>query len=440
MVFNIYTPSILYADGVIDQNYVVSTLDLTIPRHGINELRTYIVGINSFQTSAAQPISIYSAISEKFSLVIGPIDRNEIDFVSVSYLILSVIDCGSCEGNPLLFDGLCQPTCPPGFKAWKGRCVPSRCQEGFTFNSNNQCVPICSKNEVYTSGTCVCVDGFYRINQVCDTCPEGFYYDFKALECRPLCGANAQYRNGRCYCRSGFFLINNRCQQCAYGTVYDPSSQKCYNICGQNEVYSPQGCVCANGFNRINGICSRCPYKKLYDPDTKSCICAAGFDLVFGECVPACRRNEVRVEGYCTCAQGFYLIDGVCNTCQANSYFDLIYNRCICNKNFIQTRAGCVPNCTDQQRFENGKCVDQCSQIYEVFRFGKCVCYQDYERINGVCAPSCLTNEYRDANGKCRCLPGYYKGSYPICQLINCPPGTMFDEVRADCISSCKSN
>ncbi len=52
IVFNVYTPSVLYADGVIDQNYVVSTLDLTIPRHGINELRTYIVGINSFQTTA----------------------------------------------------------------------------------------------------------------------------------------------------------------------------------------------------------------------------------------------------------------------------------------------------------------------------------------------------------------------------------------------------
>ena len=149
IVFNIYTPSILYADGVIDQNYVVSTLDLTIPRHGINELRTYIVGINSFETSAAQPISIYSAISKKFSLVIGPIDRNEIDFVSVSYLILSVIDCGSCQGNPLLFDGLCQPTCPAGFKALKGRCVPIKCQEGFTLNANFECIPICEKNEVY---------------------------------------------------------------------------------------------------------------------------------------------------------------------------------------------------------------------------------------------------------------------------------------------------
>ena len=62
VVFNMYTPGILYADGIIDQNYVISTTQITIPRHGINELRTYIVGINSFQTSASKPISITSAI------------------------------------------------------------------------------------------------------------------------------------------------------------------------------------------------------------------------------------------------------------------------------------------------------------------------------------------------------------------------------------------
>ena len=75
IVFNIYTPGVLYADGIIDQNYVTSKLEIHIPRHGISELRTYIVGINSFHASAAQPISISSAIDETFTLLIGPIDR-----------------------------------------------------------------------------------------------------------------------------------------------------------------------------------------------------------------------------------------------------------------------------------------------------------------------------------------------------------------------------
>lgn len=69
------------------------------------------------------------------------------------------------------------------------------------------------------------------------------------------------------------------------------------------------------------------------------------------------------------------------------------------------------------------------------------MCYPDFERVNGICTPSCATNEYRDASGKCRCYQGYFKGTYsPLCQLVNCPPGTAFDEARADCISICKYN
>lgn len=127
IVFNIDTPGILYADGIIDQNFVVSTTEITIPKHGINELRTYIVGINCFETSAAAPLSISSAIDETFTLVIGPIDRNEINFISVSYLILSVIDCGSCSGYPLLFDGICKRTCPEGLVPQGGKCVSIQC-------------------------------------------------------------------------------------------------------------------------------------------------------------------------------------------------------------------------------------------------------------------------------------------------------------------------
>jgi hypothetical protein len=52
----------------------------------------------------------------------------------------------------------------------------------------------------------------------------------------------------------------------------------------------------------------------------------------------------------------------------------------------------------------------------------------------------CLIYERRDENNVCRCLPGYFKGSYPFCQLINCPKGTEFDETRVDCISICKKS
>ena len=76
VVFNINTPGVLYADGTIDQNYVVSLTQITIPKHGINELRTYLVGINSFLTSSTKDIAITSSIDSTFELMIGPINRN----------------------------------------------------------------------------------------------------------------------------------------------------------------------------------------------------------------------------------------------------------------------------------------------------------------------------------------------------------------------------
>ena len=212
VVFNVYTPGVLYADGIIDQNFVVSRTEISIPKHGINELRTYIVGINSFDTSAAQPISISSAIDETFTLVIGPIDRNEIDFISVSYLILSIVDCGSCSGFPLLFDGLCRKTCPIGTYNKNGQCTPIDCSHGFELSSDGECIPICGENQVYLDKTCVCEEGFYVIEGACVQCASDEYYDFKAGKCEPYCSFNSYYLNGRCFCNDGYYVINGLCQ------------------------------------------------------------------------------------------------------------------------------------------------------------------------------------------------------------------------------------
>ena len=79
--------------------------------------------------------------------MIGPINREEIDFVSVSYLILSIIDCGSCEGNPILFKGICKPVCPHGYTEKKGKCEEVKCAIGFEVGPDNTCVPECGDNE-----------------------------------------------------------------------------------------------------------------------------------------------------------------------------------------------------------------------------------------------------------------------------------------------------
>lgn len=223
IVFNIYTPGVLYADGIIDQNFVTSKTEIHIPRHGISELRTYIVGINSFHASTSQPVSISSAIDETFTLVIGPIDRQEIDFVSVSYLILSIIDCGSCAGYPVLYKGICKLECPFGYVEKNGKCVPIDCSEGFELGPEGECVPECEANQEYSTeiSRCICIDGYYPIAGVCTQCFVGTIYNFRTMTCDSLCDLNSVYVNGVCVCNPGYYSIDKKCQSCPKGTLFD---------------------------------------------------------------------------------------------------------------------------------------------------------------------------------------------------------------------------
>ena len=142
IAFNIYTPGVLYVDGIFEQKFTKPMTEIQLPRHGIEELRIYIVGVNSFQASVSQQISLSSDIDESFTLTIGPLNPSEIEFLSVSYLILSVIDCGSCEGNPVLFEGNCSSMCPLGFGEKNGKCERILCSKGYVVKGG-RCVPDC---------------------------------------------------------------------------------------------------------------------------------------------------------------------------------------------------------------------------------------------------------------------------------------------------------
>lgn len=368
VIFNVRTPGLLYADGTIEQNFVVSTTSVTIPRHGINELRTYIVGINTFDLSAAAPVSISSAIDETFTLVVGPIDRNQINFVSVSYLIFSVVDCGSCSGFPLLFEGLCIHTCPEGYNKIGGICIPQACTQGYEM-VNGACLLKCSTNQVLSGDVCVCAPGFNLINEVCDKCKDGFFFDYKKVSCQPLCTFNSYFSNGRCFCNAGYNLIGGVCNQCPYGSAYDEVTQNCYNICtAVNEVYSPAGCVCKNGFNKIKGVCARCPYQTTFDPRTGACECMYGKENVNGMCMTPCEANKIRsANGDCVCAPKFFVFrDGTCGQCDdARSYYDTVTKSCVCTPPYMKIAGTCQPVCPRNWVYDNKSqtCLELCKQF-----------------------------------------------------------------------------
>lgn len=66
-------------------------------------MRTYIIGLNSFEVSVNTPISIYSKLNRVFAIEIGPLKPNcEINHISLSYLVLSVYEkCGNCPDYPI---------------------------------------------------------------------------------------------------------------------------------------------------------------------------------------------------------------------------------------------------------------------------------------------------------------------------------------------------
>lgn len=164
VVFDMNSPGILFADGEIGQNYVISKIDIAIPRHGVNELRTYMVGLNSFYFSIAQPINFFTEISGQFSLTIGPLQDCEVDYLAVSYLILSVIDCGYCTGYPNKYNGACIQKCPLGTVLKNTECIPINCVKGYVIDRLGQCVPECGKNQEYLDGRCQCVYGYNMID------------------------------------------------------------------------------------------------------------------------------------------------------------------------------------------------------------------------------------------------------------------------------------
>ena len=64
-------------------------------------------------------------------------------------MILSIIDCGSCSGYPVLFKGICKLQCPIGYTERNGKCVPIVCSDGYEVGKSGICIPECGQNEEY---------------------------------------------------------------------------------------------------------------------------------------------------------------------------------------------------------------------------------------------------------------------------------------------------
>ena len=107
IIFQSNSPGLLYSQGFIEQNFLTTIVEVDIPEHGINNLRSYIVGPISFQLLTEEQASFTADFSDEFRLVFGSESKNEIRYLAVNYLIFSVIECGSCTHFPFPYDGVC---------------------------------------------------------------------------------------------------------------------------------------------------------------------------------------------------------------------------------------------------------------------------------------------------------------------------------------------
>lgn len=75
VIFDAYTQAFRYAQGSISQNFVYEKLLVEIPRHRMNQMKTYMFGLVSFDISSNAPISLYTNMRDSFYLEIGSNDK-----------------------------------------------------------------------------------------------------------------------------------------------------------------------------------------------------------------------------------------------------------------------------------------------------------------------------------------------------------------------------
>jgi hypothetical protein len=198
------------------------------------------------------------------------------------------------------------------------------CQSGF-YNVNGQCGG-CPAYSVYNSQTkaCDCVQGYTLNSGNCIPATHA------PTPVQPLpvpasqCGANMVFVNQQCICVQGYYLINTICQTCPANTFFDVTLQICRIPCLANQIYNSVNntCSCAASFFVINGTCTQCPGNTTFDAKSGACGCPSGYRNQGGFCVIGCGVNEVLSNGQCCCITGFYPVNGICGQCDWNQVYD----------------------------------------------------------------------------------------------------------------------
>lgn len=103
--------------------------------------------------------------------------------LSISFIIMAFVECGTCEGYPYRYNSQCLGSCPASTTNMGGYCVPNNCGIGFIRRADQMCVPVCGQNQTFSGKYCSCSDGFNLISGRCQRCSTGTTFNYKDLMC-----------------------------------------------------------------------------------------------------------------------------------------------------------------------------------------------------------------------------------------------------------------
>ncbi|CAL5981841.1 High_cysteine membrane protein Group 1 [Hexamita inflata] len=309
---------------------------------------------------------------------------------------------------------------------------------------------VCLQDMVYinSSSSCICTEGLFLQNSVCqlcpasqlsnptrmgcvDSCPEGSFANMKRNSCLTKCESIQISVGNLCQCDrlQGFSQVVSgsgfNCVKCLGLTVPDTAQTGCetcpikripdaYNglcICDPSLHYisnENSECVCDRPNNYIadsNGVCQKCiaptPYSDVTLEQCNQCDTKLGY-------------SPNRVDGVCKCAQeGYYSLNEttVCMACNITAGFapDKVNGACVCQNSawFITFNKSACSRCDENKGFapdwdKTGKCVCNGSKVFSVdgascldtcaplseLRSSRCGCVINAEFKSGSCVCS----------------------------------------------------
>lgn len=376
--------------------------------------------------------------------------------------------CIRCRDGALkVSTGVCTADCPElTFAAPNGSCLPC----------HHSCLSCSGVGE--TSCT-ECPGQFQLQNGACvlrSDCPEGEYFDGRALECR-LCHKSCAECSGKeadqcAACFTGYALQDGEClvdvrssRNCSSGRYYDDGAKQCRSC--------PTGCAkCSDEIT-----CTACDQGHFLQTqrvggsqeETRLCVarCTNGFygDLATHSCQPCPSYcNTCESPDSCTsCAFNFTRpVDGQCpQPCHDEHYFDFPTKQCQpCVENclhcvnadaclacqsgyFLSPKGTCVSSCPDHMITNqlSGTCVDtschtSCSTCYGP-EANQCMsCHGGLIFHDNSCLENCPQHTYFNGSSCLHCHDTCTSCGGPAANnCLSCPPGKVLDHFH--CISSC---